>query len=214
MKRKSQLSAVARLCVFAAALCIAAGCTGAQPIIGTQPIIDNERVTVWEVTWTKGEPSPIPLHSRDFVTLYLAGATDGAHKRGDVVFAHRGVSTLNPGERTVVIELKDHPVAPIPNKSEYPLAWPRPHAKNVLENDRIIVWSYAFNPGEPSPMHFHDKDAVVVYMEDTALNSITPDGKIVLNEYSAFDTRFSLRDRIHSEVLARGTGSAIVTELK
>jgi len=121
---------------------------------------------------------------------------------------------LNPGERTVVIELKDHPVAPIPNKSEYPLAWPRPHAKKMLENDRIIVWSYAFNPGEPSPMHFHDKDAVVVYMEDTALNSITPDGKIVLNEYSAFDTRFSLRDRIHSEVLARGTGSAIVTELK
>src|SRR2546428_583276 len=103
MKRKSQLPAVARLCVFAAALCIAAGCTGAQPII------DNERVTVWEVTSTKEEPSPIPLHSRDFVTLYLAGATDGAHKRGDVVFAHRGVSTLNPGERTVVIELKDHP---------------------------------------------------------------------------------------------------------
>jgi hypothetical protein len=130
------------------------------------------------------------------------------------VFARRGVSKLNPGERTVVIELKNHPVAPLENKSGFPLAFPRPHVKKVLENDRIIVWSYAWNPGEPTLMHFHDKDGVVVYMEDTALQSTTPDGKSTINEYSAFQTKFNLRDRTHRELLARGTESAIMTELK
>jgi len=130
------------------------------------------------------------------------------------VFAHKGISKLNPGERTVVIELKNHTVAPIENKSGYPLAFPRPRVKKVLENDRIIVWSYAWKPGEPTPMHFHDKDVVVVYMEDTALKSTTPDGKSTVNEYSAFQTKFNLRDRTHSELLTRGTGSAIMTELK
>jgi hypothetical protein len=204
---------VLKVGVIALALWAAASCEGAQPIV------DNERVTVWDVTWTKAEPNPIPPHVHDFVTIYLAAATGGSQKKGDVLFAHllsgqQGVSKLNPGERTVVIELKDHPVAPIPNKSGYPLAFPRPHVKKVLENDRIIVWSYAWNPGEPTPMHFHDKDVVVVYMEDTALKSTTPDGKSVINEYSAFQTKFNPRDRIHTELLVRGTGSGIMTELK
>ena len=63
-------------------------------------------------------------------------------------------------------------------------------------------------------MHFHDKDVVVVYMEDTALKSTTPDGKSVLNEYKSGETRFNRRDRSHTELLVRGTGSAVMTELK
>jgi hypothetical protein len=197
-----------RMSAIVLALCSTAICQAEQPII------DNERVRIWDVTWSKTDPHPIPRHDLDFVTIYLSPAVDGAHKKGDVVFAHQGDSKLNPGERTVVIELKNHPVAPIENKSGYPLAFPRPRVKKVLENDRVIVWSYAWKPGEPTPMHFHDKDVVVVYMEDTALKSTTPDGKSTINEYSAFQTKFNLRDRTHSELLTRGTGSAIMTELK
>lgn len=199
---------MARLGAFGLALCVAVACEAAQPII------DNERVTVWDISWMKGAEAPLPPHAHDFVTIYLAAGANGPHKKGDVVFAHHGVSKLEPGERTVVIELKDHPVAPLANNSGYPLAFPRPHVKKVLENDRVIVWSYAWHPGEPTPMHFHDKDVVVVYMEDTALRSTTPDGKSVVNEYSAFQTKFNLRNRIHTELLVRGTGSAIMTELK
>jgi hypothetical protein len=63
-------------------------------------------------------------------------------------------------------------------------------------------------------MHFHDKDVVVVYEEDTALKSTTPDGKITINEYKSGQTKFNLRDRTHTELLIRGTGSAVMTELK
>ena len=121
---------------------------------------------------------------------------------------------VDAGARSLVIELKDHPVPPLENKTGYPLAFPRPHVKKLLENDRVIVWSYRWNPGEPTPMHFHDKDVVVVYLEPTALTSTTPDGAKTLNEYKAFDIRFNKRDRTHTELLEHGTGSAMMMELK
>jgi hypothetical protein len=190
-----KLFTVMQLTVLAAA---AAGPTLGQ---GVQPSIDNERVTVWDIT------SPLPAAEHDFVAVSIS-------RRQSVMFGHKGDIPGVAGSRTVVIELKDHPVAPIPNNSGYPNAFPRPRAKKLLENDRIIVWSYRWNLHEPTPMHFHDKDAVVVFEEDTALKSTTPDGKIVVSESRSGDVRFNRRERIHTEVLVRGTGNAVITELK
>jgi hypothetical protein len=174
-----------------------------------KPVIDNERVTVWDVTWTKGQTNPARGHGLDTVVLSLVPS--GAAK-----FYPHGASLDEGGkaQRSLVIELKDHPVPPLENKTGYPLAFPRPHATKLVENDRVIVWSYRWNPGEPTPMHFHDKDVVVVYLEDTALTSTTPDGAKTLNRYKAFDVRFNKRDRTHTEMLDRGTGSAMMMELK
>ncbi len=118
------------------------------------------------------------------------------------------------GSRSLIIELKDHPVEPYPNPTHYPLAFPRPHVKKLLENNRMVVWSYRWNPGEPTPMHFHDKDVVVVYLEDTALTSTTPDGKKTQNQYKAFDVKFNKGNRTHTELLDHGSGSAMMMELK
>lgn len=176
-----------------------------------KPVIDNDRVTVWDVTWAKGTANPAG-HDRDVVMMTLTGP--GA---GTASFIAKGSERNKPGHvgaRSLIIELKDNPVAPLENKTGYPLAFPRPHVKKLLENNRVIVWSYRWNPGEPTPMHFHDKDVVVVYLEDTALVSTTPDGAKKLNEYKAFDIRFNKRDRTHTELLAHGTGSAMMMELK
>jgi len=176
-----------------------------------KPIIDNERVTVWDGTATKNQVDPA-APDRDVVVMWLTGP-----KARTAYFSAKGSERNKQagiGARKLVIELKDHPVAPIENKTGYPLAFPRPHVKKLLENDRVIAWSYRWNPGEPTPVHFHDKDVVVVYLEDTALTSTTPDGTKTLNEYKAFDIRFNKRDRTHTEQLARGTGSAMMMELK
>jgi hypothetical protein len=164
-------------------------------------VIDNERVTVWDAAGS------LPAAAHDFVAISLA-------QPGDAVFGHAGDTVGTAGARTVVIELRDHPVAPIPNNSGYPNAYPRPHIEKILENDRVIVWRYRWNLGEPTPMHFHDKDVVVVYLEDSALKSTEPDGKSVLNEYKSGDIRFNRRDRTHTELLVRDTASAVITELK
>ncbi len=78
----------------------------------------------------------------------------------------------------------------------------------------MIVWSYRWNTGEPTVMHFHDKDAVVVFEDDGVLKSTTPDGKSVTTANKPGDLRFSPRARIHTEVLLSGAQSAVITELK
>lgn len=113
-----------------------------------------------------------------------------------------------------MIDLKDHPVPPIENTSGYPLAFPRPGVKKLLENDRVIVWDYTWTPGVPTPMHFHDKDVVVLFLEEGDLKSTTPDGQSAVSAYTRGTIRFNTRNRIHTESLVKGKQRAIITELK
>src|SRR5271169_6198899 len=74
-----------------------------------KPVIDNERVTVWDVTWTKGAINPAGS-DRDVVVMELTGS----HAR-TARFIAKG-SERKPGgngARSLIIELKEHPVAPI-----------------------------------------------------------------------------------------------------
>jgi hypothetical protein len=166
-----------------------------------QPVLDNERVMVWDTT------SRLPPAQHDFVAVSLS------HK-GTAIFGHTGEVAGKIGARTVVIELKDHPLPSIANTSGYPLAFPRPNAKKLLENDKVVVWDNVWHPGKPTPMHFHDKDALVVYEATGALQSTSADGKKVVGDYQYGQIRFSPRDHTHSEVLVAGRGRAVIIELK
>ncbi len=165
------------------------------------PVIDNDRVTVWDTT------SALPPAQHDFVSVSLSD-------QGTARFGHQGDVPSKPGARTVVVELKDGSPPPIPNSTGYPLAFPRPHAKKLLENDRVIVWDYEWRPGEATPMHFHDKDTVVVSESNGVVQSTTPDGKTTSGELKFADVRFSHRDRTHSELLLSGNAQAVIIELK
>jgi hypothetical protein len=198
---------------------------------GDKPIIDNDRVAVWDVTWTSNQPGFAVPSDYDAVTVYLSGGdfravgSDGksrvvTRKTGEAIFKPKGV---RPGEiwvgggtppRTVEIALKDHAVPPIPNATGYPPAFPRPGVKKLIENDRIRVWDYTWQPGVSTPMHFHDKDVVVSYLEDGDLTSTTPDGKSVVNSYRFGLVRFNPGNRTHKELLTRGSQRAIMVELK
>ncbi|HET7889464.1 MAG TPA: hypothetical protein VFL62_24805 [Bradyrhizobium sp.] len=180
---------------------------GAAPILATpllaaetKPVIDNERVKVWDTT------DAMPSMPDDFVAIDFA--------KGSAVYGHAGETAGQAGVRSVIIGLKNHPLAPLPNNSGYPNAYPRPHIDKLIENDRVIVWHYRWYLNDPTPMHFHDKDVVVVYLEDSPLQSTEPSGKAVVNEYKSGDIRFNKRDRIHTELVVRGSASAVITELK
>jgi len=196
-----------------------------------KPIIDNDRVTVWDVTWTKDPPSFAAAGDRDAVTVYLSGGDfktttpDGksrtiTHKTGEAVFRPKGsrrsetwVGTGTP-PRTTEIALKASEKRPAANTSGNPLAFPRPGTKNLIDNDRVFVWDSRWTPGVPTSMHFHDKDVVVTYLEDGDLTSISPDGKTVVNPYKFGLIRFSAGNRSHKEVVSRGTQRAIIVEFK
>lgn len=168
------------------------------PQTASKPVIENDRVAVLDVT---GARAAQPF---DAVVLPLSGSA---------VFLPEGTAP-NVAGRSIVIDLKDHPVTAIANPTGYPLAFPRPGSKKILENARVIVWDYTWTLDVPTPMHFHDKDVVVVYLDDGDLKSTTPDGKVVVNPYTFGAVRFNLRDRTHTETLIRGKQRAIVTELK
>jgi len=161
-------------------------------------VIENERVTVWDLA---GPTIPQRL---DAVVVSLSGSAE---------FVPRG-KTRDASGRSIMIDLKDHPVAPIANTSGYPLAFPRPGSKKIFEDERVIVWDYTWTTGVATPMHFHDKDVVVVFLDDGDLSSTTPDGKVTVNSFEPGAVRFNPRDRTHAETLVRGKQHAIITELK
>jgi len=161
-----------------------------------RPAIDNDRVTVWDAN----------VSVRPLDTVIISPS-------GDAEWVPRGSTPKTTG-RALTIDLKDHPVAPYPNTTSYPLAFPRPGSKKLFENARVIVWDYTWKPNVATPMHFHDKDVVVYFLEDGDLSSTTPDGKSVVNQYTAGTPRFNQGNRTHTETLVRGTQRAIITELK
>jgi hypothetical protein len=184
-----------RICIYLLASSFAAVCYGAAPII------DNDRVTVWDAT------SALPAAEHEFVAVPLS-------QEGTVLWGHRGAVPSKDGARTIVVELKDNSPTGIPNNSGYPSAFPRPHSKKLLENDRVIVWDTVWYPGEPTPMHFHDKDALAVFESNGLIQSTTLDGKKVVTEVKFADVSFNHRDRTHSELLLSGHAHAIIIELK
>jgi hypothetical protein len=165
------------------------------------PKIDNERVAVFDTTGS------LPRADHDFVLVPL-------DRKGSAEFHHRGDIPGKTGSRAIIIELKDSPSKTYPNNSGYPNAFPRPGVKKLFENERVIIWSYRWKLGVPTPMHFHDKDVVVVYEDDTTLNSTALDGKSVVNHYEADEVRFNRGDRTHTELLVKDQGSAVMVELK
>jgi hypothetical protein len=167
----------------------------------TEPTIDNERVLIWN---TK---SALPPSKYDFVEVPFS-------PKSTAVFGHKGDTPNGNGAHCAVIELKDFAVAPIANETGLPLAFPRPHARKLLENERIIIWDYAWRPGKPTPTHFHDKDAIAVYQGGGSIRSTTLDGKSEVRALNRGDVLFNRRDRSHSELYVSGSPHAVIVELK
>jgi len=193
------------------------------------PVIDNNRVTVFDVTLNPGKPWTAPKDI-DFAEMILVGgkirsttpdgkSSTAARKSGAVIYVTRGTvaaieaSSKDPS-RVVIVELKGPDVPPLPNKSGYPLAFPRPGAIKVFENNRVIAWNSTWRHGVPIPVHYHDKDIVIVFRDSGSIKSTQLNGESTVGDNEFGTTRFSKSNRIHSEELISGKGSAIVLELK
>src|SRR5262245_11759198 len=97
---------------------------------GAKQLIDNNRVTVQETGPATGQPAPIEARVRDIVVIDLDQKT--------AFFVPKGSSHPN-ARHAIVVDLKDVSIPPLENKTKYPLAFPRPGVKKVLENKRVIV---------------------------------------------------------------------------
>ena len=202
---------------------------GGQALAAPAPLIDNERVTVWDIPLKVGEASPYTPSDRDSVVMFLDGgrfrvSQPGSRgfasgRPGQALFIVRGTGaevTLTSGgpAHVVMIALKDFKKAPYANPGSLPLAFPRPGSIKLLENDRVVVWGYSWKPGEATRPHFHNKDVVLAYRFDGAIDSVTPDGQHTVTPHTAGEIRFNAGNRAHFERLVSGRQSAVITELK
>ena len=197
-----QISLVVAIVVLAAAIAIAGEET--RKASAAWSPLESPRVRVWADRGSEPASGKLPSIrvSLDGTVDYRASGAPAPSK------------TAAAGGYAVVIELKDAKVAPLPNTTKYPSAFPRPNVKKMLENDRVLIWDYSWAPGVPTPMHYHDKDVVVTYLEDGALRSTDPNGQAAINEHYFGFTKLNSRDRVHTEELIRGKGRAIIVELK
>ena len=204
--------------------CMLAGLATPALAQAPAPVIDNERVTVRDIALEQGKPGPKIEHAGDYVVIYVNGgairAADGktaTRAPGSAISGHGGATSdtaTGGAAREVVVELKDAPSKTVPNTTGLPPAFPRAGSKKVFENDKVRVWNYAWHPGKPTPMHFHNTEVVVTYLGNGAVASTTPDGKKTVNRRKAGDIVFNVANRSHSEELVEGEQSGIMMELK
>jgi hypothetical protein len=194
----------------------------------SKQIIDNPRVTVWDVSLAAGESAPPPPKDFDTVTLILEGGTVRAIKDGktvtatrafgDAIFTAKGSdaadTAVNGPVHEVVIALKGGAAPSSPSPPGMPNAFPRDGAVKMFENDRVLVWRFSWLPGVAVPMHHHDKDTVMVFRYDGPIRSTNPKGEVSILPFGRNEIRFSPAGNTHSELLAGEQQSAVDLELK
>jgi hypothetical protein len=188
------------------------------------PVIDNTRVTVRDIHLEPGKPGPAIPHKGFFAVLYFDGGrikiADGhtvRHPAGDAVTGQGGVThdtAIGEPQREIVVEIKDAPSNTVPNNTGLPPAFPREGAKLILENDHVRVWNYAWVPGKPTVMHFHNTEVIVAYRGEGEITSTDPSGKATPNHRATGDIVYNLANRSHSEAVTKGTVSGVMLELK
>jgi hypothetical protein len=208
----------------------AAQLPGPFPRDGAKKLIDNERVTVWDVTWAKGVKTPMHEHRIPAVGVVLEPGTvtmtmgDGSVRpaplgeRGRVVYAAPGFSHVEEGQsdsaaRAIVVELKGNPAGAAPAPAGVPPAFPREGATNLLENDRVSVWNVTW-PARAASTHFHGSDVVVIGLEPGTTRSVPQSGEPTTTAWKFGDVRFNPRGRLHSEEIVDGAPRLIAIELK
>ena len=166
-------------------------------------IFENERVLIWTVASDTRERPPVREPRLPGVWVSLAdGSVQLTNERPDRT------------GRAVFIELTDHRVAPLDVPPGVPPAFPREGATRVIENDRLTVWTVTWVTGARTPMHFHDKDVVAVYLGPGTVRSTTIDGTSAAVPRSLGEAVFLPRGRTHVEECIAGPRRDVIIELK
>jgi hypothetical protein len=207
----------------------------AFPREGTVKLVDNERVTVWEVNWLNGVRQPYHRHQFDMAGVYLRygpitvtrpdGTTNPPSPPFPIprpYFQAKGVThreeALNPPgtpERlAIMVDLKETQVPPFTPSAQLTRSFPRSGARNVLENERVRMWDYTWKPGASVPLHVHDTDAVEVFLDPGTIVARSADGKETSFTAAFKSARFVPRGTVDSEQATAGSPRAIVIELK
>ncbi|MFN7977280.1 MAG: hypothetical protein U0P30_04035 [Vicinamibacterales bacterium] len=205
----------------------------AFPRKGVTQILDNDRVSVWEVNWRYGDKQPVHRHKYDMAGVYLRYGPitvtdlDGKENTGAEFpvprpyFQPKGIThreeAVTPGapERlAVMIDLKDAVTDMMVIDDPEPSAYPRDGAKNVLENPRIRMWDYTFTAGAPAVKRVYRSDVVEVVVTEGVVKVTGFDGKADTRKLAPKQARYITRGTVQTEQAVSGSPRVIAVELK
>jgi hypothetical protein len=186
----------------------------AYPRAGAAKILDNAHLQVWSIAWLKGKPSPLHRHVYDLVGVYyepgdrMIISPEGARRpvsttAGEIAFQRKGVTHIEEGIsepplRAVFIEMKDEqPSGRVVTSDDTVPTMGGIGAKRLLDNERVTVWKYSYGFGMDGPRHRHDRDTIVVWIQEHTPHAVfVPAGTIhseeqtgVISEATIFELK-------------------------
>lgn len=206
----------------------------AFPRKGVTQILDNVRVTVWEVNWRHGDAQPVHRHKYDMAGVYLrwgpitVTGLDGKAVEGEEFpvprpyfqlkdITHREEAHGKPGDPerlAIMVDLKEAMTDMMVIDADEPPAYPRDGARNVLENQRIRMWDYAFTPNGPAVARAYRSDVVEVVVTGGDMRVSMPGGKTETRTLAPKQARYITRGTVQTEQGVSGTPRVIAIELK
>jgi hypothetical protein len=205
----------------------------AFPRKGVTQLIDNARVTVWEVNWRHGDEQPYHRHRYDMAGVYLrygpivVTSLDGTANTGavfevprpyfqpkDITHREEAHSPGQPERLAIMVDLKDSATDMMFIDDPAQSAWPRDGAKNVLENPRIRMWDYTWAAGAPAVKRVYRNDVVEVVVTGGTVKVTGVNGQAQTRVMATKDARFVPRGTFSSEELVSGSPRVIAIELK
>jgi len=216
---------------------LAAFLAAAQPLPppfpreGATLVLDNEQVAIWDVSWERGKPTK--LHEHRFTALSVTvrpgrvkstlpdgtervGAleTIGNVQYGGKGLVHREEGVSETPRRVFLMELKEATPPPDPLPEGVAPAWPRAGATKILDNELVVVWDYTFSEAMDVPLHFHDKDQIVVTLGAGRFRVVPSNGEPLEREVQPGRAAFVPRGELHREEFVSGSPRIIVIQLK
>lgn len=203
----------------------------AFPREGATLVLGNAWVTAWDATWIPDEPTVMHRHIYDYFGVELADSQtdavdlDGNTRaisltRGQGWFLAKGVThreigrSANPPRRAILVDLKDVPSPAYDNSTGFPLVFPSPGARKVVDNSRIVMWDQTWVPGNDGPMLFYGRNILVMFVDGGELLITPADGDPQAMRFATGQVLFLPGGRARSIRPMTNAVRAMVVELK
>ena len=217
-------------CCVAAAL-IAQTYPPPFPRDAARKLFENDRVSVWDVTWPKNQPTAMHEHPVDQLSVTLAGGTVRVTRLGgtplinysqvgSVAFTPKGTVHIEEGisdvpQRKIMLQLKTSQPTLQTSAGAIPPAFPREGARQLMDNARITAWDFTWKSGQKTARHVDLYDAVIVFLEGGTIRYVTERGASKeISGVSGEAAYLARNPDPYTEEAVQGSPHAVIVELK
>jgi quercetin dioxygenase-like cupin family protein len=223
--------------VLSVALCLTTAMALAQsypppyPRKNAKRVLSNDRVDAWDVTWPKGEATPLHEHQLDQLSVTLVGGSVritklgrapvvDVSKVGSLYFTPKGTVHTEEGvsdvpQHKIMLEIKLFVAPPIRPMNGVQGAFPQEGAVQLWENDDLTAWDFTWKPGQVVPRHINDFDSVTVFLEGGTIRSVFDKGGAKEATRSFGEVVYSEHSMdVRTEQAVRGSPRAIIIQLR